>query len=303
MPEVQPTQIRTSNHLTWNKETMKDNTFTDSGTPLVSRIAVAGSLKQEISRAVDAIGGFGRLVEPGEPILLKPNFNTADPPPAANDPEFVRATIELLYEHGAGKVIVGESSTFSQSSRGTLRDVGLFDVAEETGAEVLVFEEDEWVRVRTGGDVLKRVSVARAVREIEKIVYVCNLKTHKFADFTISLKLAMGMVRPWDRLWMHAWKLREKLADLNLVVQPDLILVDARTCFISGGPSTGELRAPNLILASGDRIAVDVEGLKVIQSYPGHGLDGDLWELPLLRRAIELGVGVAREADYRVVGG
>jgi uncharacterized protein (DUF362 family) len=282
---------------------MKPNLFTENGTPLVSKIAVAGDLKAEIARAMDAIGGLDRLVQDGDTILLKPNFNTADPPPAANDPAFVRATIELLYAHGAGKVIVGESSTFSQSSRGTLRRAGLFDLAAEAGAEVVVFDEDEWVRVRTGGDTLKKVSVARAVLDIEKIVYICNLKTHKFADFTVSLKLAMGVVRPRDRIWMHAWKLREKLADLNLVVQPDLILVDARTCFISGGPSLGELREPSLILASGDRVAVDVEGLKVIQSYPGHGLEGDVWQLPLLRRAAELGVGVASEADYRVVAG
>ncbi len=281
---------------------MKPNRFTHNGTPLVSKIAVAGDLKPEIARAVDAIGGFARLVAPGDTILLKPNFNTADPPPAANDPAFVRATIELLYEHGARKVIVGESPTILTSARASLRRSGLFELAAQTGAEALVFNEAGWVRVRTGGQALKRVSVARAALETEKIVYICNLKTHKFADFTVSLKLAMGMVRPWDRIWMHARNLRAKLADLNLVVHPDLILVDARTCFIAGGPSTGERREPNLILASGDRVAVDLEGLKVIQSYAGHGLDDDPWQLELLRRAAELGVGVSSEAGYRVVG-
>ena len=61
---------------------------------------------------------------------------------------------------------------------------------------------------------------------------------------------------------MHARNLREKLADLNLAIGPDLIILDGRRAFISGGPSKGELREPGLVWASSDRIALDVEGLK-----------------------------------------
>ena len=60
-----------------------------------------------------------------------------------------------------------------------------------------------------------------------------------------------------DRIWMHAWRLREKLSDLNLVVAPGLIIIDGRRCFITGGPSAAEVREPNLRFASGDRIAID----------------------------------------------
>ena len=70
---------------------------------------------------------------------------------------------------------------------------------------------------------------------------------------------------------------------------------------ISGGPSSGELREPNLILASGDRIAMDVEALKIVQSYPGHGLKENPWELTMIRRAVELGLGATNEAQYQIV--
>jgi uncharacterized protein (DUF362 family) len=111
----------------------------------------------------------------------------------------------------------------------------------------------------------------------------------------------MGFVRRWDRVPMHLWRLSEKLADLNLAIAPDLIIMDGRRCFISGGPASGELREPNLILASGDRIALDVEGLKIIRSYPGHSLKKDPWELTMIRRAVELGLGSTSEAEYEVV--
>ena len=285
------------------REMTKENIFTNEGKALVSKLRCDGDLRQNIGQAVAAIGGFERLVEPGDTILIKPNFNTADPPPASSDPQFVKAVIELLYEHGAGKVVVGESSTFMLSTRDVLRQTGMLQAAEEAGAEVVIFDEGEWVPVRTGGRYLRKVALAKAGLEAEKIVYVCCLKTHRYADFTLSLKLAMGFVRRRDRMPMHLWRLSEKLADVNLAIAPDLIIMDGRRCFISGGPSTGEVREPNLILASGDRIAIDVEALKVIQSYPGHSLKKRPWELTMIRRAVELGLGATSEAAYQVITG
>ena len=280
---------------------MKENIFTSEGKALVSKLWCDGDLRQNIKQAVTTIGGFQKLVEPGNTILVKPNFNTADPPPASSDPQFVKAVIELLYEHGAGRVVVGESSMISLSTRDTLCKTGMLQAAKEAGAEVVIFDEGEWVPVTTDGRYLKRVALAKAGLEAKKIVYVCCLKTHRYAEFTLSLKLAMGFVRRWDRVWMHLWRLSEKLAELNLAIAPDLIIVDGRRCFIAGGPSGGELREPNLILASGDRIAMDVEALKVIQSYPGHGLKKSPWELTMIRRAVELGLGATSEAEYRVI--
>ena len=280
---------------------VKIDPFASQGKALVSKIQCDEDLQQDIGRAVAAIGGFQKLVAPGDTVLVKANFNTADPPPASSDPQFVEAVIELLYQHGAGKVIVGESSMFRLSTRDTLREAGMLQAAEDAGAEVVAFDEEEWVTVQTGGRFLKKVSLAKSGLEAEKIVYVCCLKTHRFADFTMSLKLAMGFVKPRDRLAMHTRRLREKLVDLNLAIAPDLVLIDGRRCFISGGPMKGELREPNAVLASGDRIAVDVEGLKVIQGYPGHSLKKSPWELSMIERAVELGLGAANEAAYRLV--
>jgi uncharacterized protein (DUF362 family) len=80
------------------------------GLVLVSKVPSSGSLKEDILRSVDLIGGFDKVIEKGDEVLLKPNYNSADAPPASSDPEFLRALVELLFEHGAGKVIVGESS-------------------------------------------------------------------------------------------------------------------------------------------------------------------------------------------------
>jgi uncharacterized protein (DUF362 family) len=283
------------------EKNLKENVFINGGKALVSKVACNGDLRQDIGQAVAAIGGFQRLIGPGDTILVKPNYNTSDPPPGSSDPCFVKAVIDLLYEHGAGRVVLGESSRIRLSTRDTLRRAGMLHAAKETGADVVCFDEGDWISVETGGRFLRKVALAKGALEADKIVYVCCLKTHYLADFTLSLKLAMGFVRPRDRVGMHLRRLREKLVDLNLAIAPDLIVVDGRRCFISGGPSQGELRQPNLILASGDQIALDVEGLRVIQGYPGHNLEGDLWDLAMIRQAVELGLGAASETAYQVV--
>jgi uncharacterized protein (DUF362 family) len=286
-----------------NKHNRIVNPFESGGMPLVSKLSADGDLSGSITRAVGAIGGFEKVIEPGDEVLLKPNFNTEDPPPGSSDPEFVHAVIRLLYKHGAGKVLVGDSSTMLRSTRTILENLGMFQAVKDAGAELVSFDDGEWLPVDTGGEHLRRVALAKAGLTAAKIVYLCCIKTHHLADFSMSLKLAMGFVRPRDRIGMHVRCLKEKLVDLNLAISPNLIIMDGRRCFISGGPSTGELRESNLILASGDRIAIDVEALKVIGHYPENDLKADPWDLPMIRRAVELGLGAANEAAYRVVTG
>jgi uncharacterized protein (DUF362 family) len=258
-------------------------------------------LKENILKAADLLGGFSKVVEKGDEILLKPNFNTSDAPPGSSDPDFVKAVIELLCEHGASKVILGESSMFSLSTRKVLKDTGMLRKAEEAGAEIVPFDEGKWVKVHTGGKYLGTVSLPEEALAAKKLVYVCCMKTHRWAKFTLSLKLAVGFMKPSERMMLHTRNLEEKIADLNLVVHPCLIIVDGRSCFISGGPACGEVRNPNVILASGDRIATDVEALKVIQSFDGSSLTDDPWSYTQIRRAVELGIGVKKEDDFTVV--
>lgn len=86
-------------------------------------------------KSVDLIGGFSRVIEKDDKVLLKPNYNSVDPPPASSDPQFLKAMVDLLYEHGAGKVIVGESSWQGLSTRKALEQAGTISVLKDTGAD------------------------------------------------------------------------------------------------------------------------------------------------------------------------
>ena len=291
---------------------MKQDLFVHNGSALVSKVTCGGSLRESVERSVALIRGIDRLVKRGDTILLKPNYNTADAFPESSDPKFVKAVIEMLHEAGAEKVILGERTAFLHNRR-VLEQAGIVKVAEEAGAEVRVFGKDGWHalfdrrgwrRVRVpGGRYLRKVSLAREALEIQKTVYVPLIKTHHAADFTGSIKLSMGFVKPFfDQMTFHLQHLHEKLAELGLVVKPDLIIMDARKVFIKGGPARGELREPNLVLASGNQVAIDVEGVKILQGYFGSSLEGrNPWKLAQIEHAVKLGLGPHNEGEYEVI--
>jgi uncharacterized protein (DUF362 family) len=109
-------------------------------------------------------------------------------------------------------------------------------------------------------------------------------------------------MKPIQRVRLHLGNIQEKIAELNKIINSDLVIMDARKCFINGGPAQGKVKEPNFILASKDRIAIDVEGIKIIQSYEGNSLKGiDPWLIPQIKKAIELDLGAKSKNDYQVL--
>ncbi len=255
-------------------------------------------IKQSIEKIVSNLGGFNHYVKPNETILIKPNYNTADESPASTAPDFLKAVVELCYEAGAKKVIVGESSTFtiknhSISTKKTLCKACVYELEQLNGRpEIYIFDDHEWVTKKIGqAKYLKKVSVPKLMDEVDKIILLPCCKTHFIAEFTGALKIIIGFMKPAERIKFHLGRVSEKVAEMNLIYRPDLIIMDARKCFITGGPSKGEIREPGLILASESRTDLDLEEVKIIQSYQGNALEGKKPEdLTQIRYAKELGI-------------
>ena len=250
-----------------------------------------GNLKETILRALEPFGGIQNFIKKGDVVLIKPNFNTADPFPASTDPEFLKTVVEIVYSADPKLVMVGESSTMSLNTKKVMEKLGIFKLLDlDPPPRIYIFEEWKWVKKEIPkGKYLKSVSITEILERADKIILLPCLKTHKYAQYTGALKLAVGFMKPVERIKLHLFNLQEKIAELNTLFKPDLILMDARKCFISGGPATGEEREPNLILASKSRIAIDIEGVKIIQSFPKNSLAKILPEdLIQIKRAKEL---------------
>jgi uncharacterized protein (DUF362 family) len=279
----------------------KENPFRKDGTVLVSKVKAEQNLESSVVKAVELIGGLNKVIASGDRVLVKPNFNSADPYPGSTDLEFLKVVIQILLEARA-KVLVGESSGgIWRPTRKVLEKTGVLNLVTEMGAEIVAFEhrKRDWVRVRVDGDYLKEITVPRSAYEADKIIYLPCMKTHRLARFTLSLKLGVGFMHPGERRALHFRNLEHKVAEINLVWQPDLIIMDGRKAFVSGGPDKGELVEPGVIMASGDLVAIDVEALKILGSYKAKNkLFANPYDSPQIITALRHGLGAK---EYRVV--
>lgn len=290
------------------------NVYTRDGYALVSKaVTTDRDLKVAVKAAVDAIGGVRKALQPQDRVLLKANFNSDDEYPASTDLGFLNAVVEMLRGEGITNLTLGERSGWPwMPTSKVLRAMGVFDTAKALDLPVIDFDSGPWMEVLLGEKAKwwKGVAYHQSLKSFNKIVYLPCMKHHFLATFTMSLKLTVGLTHPVEMQYMHAdydnGKTDEpmylKMIELSLPVGPDLIIMDGRKSFVTGGPDNGELVEPNIILASGDRIAIDVEGVKILQSYPRENLiQAPVWEMPIIRRAIELGLGVKSESEYQVI--
>jgi uncharacterized protein (DUF362 family) len=281
----------------------KEDPFHKDGMTLVSKVKVEQDLRASVVKAVELIGGLGKVISSGDRVMVKPNFNSADFYPGATDLEFLKVVVQLLIEAGA-KVVIGESSgAVWRPTRKVMEKLDALRQLTDMGAEVIAFDDRgrawDWVKVRVDGDYLKEVTIPRSVYEVDKIVYVPCMKTHQLARFSLSLKLAVGFVHPGERRSMHIRNLQRKIAEFNLALQPDLIIMDGRKAFVSGGPAKGELVEPGVVMASGDQVAIDVEALKILGSYKAKNkLLPNPYDSPQIAIALRHGLG---SKEYKVV--
>ena len=78
--------------------------------------------------------------------------------------------------------------------------------------------------------------------------------------------------------------------------------MDGRKAFVTGGPQNGRVESPNVILASEDLIAVDVEAVNILLSYRAKNLLlQDPWQIPQIITAVKYQLG-AGKGSYVLVG-
>jgi uncharacterized protein (DUF362 family) len=270
----------------------------------ITKIKAGNDLKSDIKKLIQpVVGDIVQFIKPTDRVLLKPNFNTSDPYPASTALDFLEAIISLISEAKPKEIVIGESCTYFLNTEKICREIGAPEIMKKFNVRWHNFDINPWVKVKVpGGKYFKEVKIPKITQEVDKIILLPCLKTHRYARYTISLKITVGMLKPSQRGSLHLAHLEEKIAELASVIKPDLVIVDGRKCFVTQGPEKGQLETPNILMAGTDRIALDVEGLKILQSYKAENyLGNDPWALGQIKRAIELNLGAKSEKDYQII--
>ncbi len=246
----------------------------------------------------------------GKKIMVKPNFNSADPTPGSTHNDTLAALIKELRKRGAAQFTVGERSGPPPTKK-VMEEKGIFQMAEELNFEIINFEELEekdWVHFNPSGNHWKEgFYIPRPVVEAEYIVSTCCLKTHAYGgDFTMSLKLSVGMTPKRLMRELHSERrgsMRKMIAEINLGYKPQLIVLDGIEAFVDGGPSTGTRKDANVFLAGTDRVAIDTVGIAVLKELGSNEtiMGRKIFEHDQIQRAAELGVGVSSADQIKIV--
>ncbi len=230
---------------------------------------------QGIRKAVELIGGMKRLTDGVKgKILIKPNCNTDDPYPRDTHHETIRTIALLLIESGINpqQIVVGDMSGRARGlpTRATMENLGITAVVDELGLNISYFDEEEWVTVEPEKSKWwpKGLKIPKTVYEAERIILTPILRSHTTATFTCSLKLGVGIIDAEERDWLHNGKdFYEKMIDINLAYQVDLIIEDALRMNTGLRTDPKDEVSPGIITASNNMMASDAVSAALMQKY------------------------------------
>jgi len=237
-------------------------------------------------------------------VLFKPNFNTADPPPASSHMDTVRQIITKIKEMGAKSITIAERAGPANTSE-VFKEKGLYSLGEELNFKIVdltAISKDEYILKNPEGNHWRKGFLfAKIYDEAECIIETCCLKTHMYGGhFTMSLKNAVGLVNKKNMSELHSSKhQREMIAEINDVYKPALIIMDGVITFVDRGPMEGTRVDGNVFIAGTDKIAIDAVGVAVLRllGTTPEVSEGSVFEQDQIKRAIELGLGIKSLKD------
>ncbi|HEY9695932.1 MAG TPA: DUF362 domain-containing protein [Trichocoleus sp.] len=273
-------------------------------------------------RSEDRVAGTRKaidLLQPqgitGQTIFLKPNYNTADPAPASTDTTLLEALVQELQNAGAGQITIGDRSGMA-NTREAMQTKGVFQLADRYKLNAIVLDElskEDWQYFPAEGTHWsKGFAFARPALDAGAVINTCCLKTHRFGGhFTLSLKNTVGLVAkyvpgdPYNYMSeLHSSPhQRLMIAEANRAYSPALVLLDGVEAFVNGGPESGSVAKPGVILAGTDRVAVDVVAIGILRSLGTTSAvsQGSVWQLEQIQRAVELGLGAGSNEQIEIV--
>ncbi len=238
----------------------------------------------------------------GKKVLIKPNFNTADPSPGSTHNDSLISLIDELQKRGAHKILIGERS--APNTRDVMEKKGIFTIAKEKGVKIINFDElktDELIHFQREDIHWENgFHFPRIFQEVDHIIAMACLKTHQYGGvFSMALKLAVGIIPNEGTNYMqelhNSPHMRKMIAEINLAYKPDLYIIDGVDAFVTGGPAKGERVQANVTLVGEDRIALDATGIAVLKELGSKPeiMDNPIFSQEQLIRARELGLGIS----------
>ncbi len=256
---------------------------------------------QEIRRIVGE--GLSELgLRPFGRTLVKPNLVAAGEmfPHAHTRPEFGEGVLRALRDaagaDGVDELAVGERCGITIPTRMAFRESGFDDMLARVGdVKRYCFEEEPQVEIPLTHERRLRdyVFTPEPVARADFFVNMPKFKAHPWTTVTFSMKNYIGIQDDRHRLIDHDHRLNEKIADLQHIIQPQFIVIDAITA------GEGRMLTPTpfdlgLIIMGNSQVAFDAVCCAMIGVEPR--------SVDHIRLAEEYGFGSADVNQVEITG-
>jgi uncharacterized protein (DUF362 family) len=222
-----------------------------------------------VREGLDTLG----LVPTGR-TLIKPNVVASGPsfPHAYTRPEFIEGVARALRDKDLGQMeelAVGERSGITMPTRVTFEGAEYYPMFKRAGLKHYHFEEEPQVEIRyTHAKRLRDyVFTPEPIAKADFFVNCPKFKSHPWTTVTFSMKNYIGIQDDRHRLIDHDHRLNEKIADLQYIVQPQFIAIDAITA------GAGRMLTPwpfdlGLVIMGNNQVAFDSVCCRIIGIDP-----------------------------------
>ncbi len=248
-----------------------------------------------VREGLEALG-----LRPRGRTLVKPNVVSSGPlfKHAYTRPEFVEGVLRALRDRDEGsmtELAVGERCGITIPTRRAFEGAGYDPMLERANAKRYCFEEEPQVEIpyAHAGRLRDYVFTPEPVARADFFVNCPKFKAHPWTTVTFSMKNYIGIQDDRHRLIDHDHRLNEKIADLQYIVQPRFIAIDAITA------GEGRMLTPvpfplNLVIMGDNQVAFDAVCCAIIGVDP--------MSVEHIRLAHERGFGPVDLSAIRVVG-
>jgi uncharacterized protein (DUF362 family) len=242
------------------------------------------AIRRIVREGLDELGirPFGRT-------LVKPNLVAAGPlfPYAFTRPEFGEGVLSALRDVGGDRMTelaAGERCGITVPTRVAFRESGWDAMLKRIDVKRYCFEEEQQVEIPLSHPQRLRdyLFTPEPIARADFFVNCPKFKAHPWTTVTFSCKAYIGIQDDRHRLIDHDHKLNEKIADLQHIIQPQFIAIDAITA------GEGRMLTPTpfplgMIIMGNSQVAFDAVCCAIIGVDP-HTVDH-------LRLAAEHGFG------------
>jgi uncharacterized protein (DUF362 family) len=205
------------------------------------------------------------LVPRNGKVVIKINLCTPRPEEiegADTSLQLVEAVYRVVRER-TSEIAIVEGHSYRFPAELAFKTTGMYSLAERLGAKIINLSKEPCRDV--DNDVLGRLPAI--LLDADLLVTMPVLKTHALTYFTGALKNQWGCIPRYDRIALHH-SLDHLLAELNRILKPGLAIMDGIIGVEGRGPTSGNPRRLDLVLASRDPVALDATAMRLVGLDP-----------------------------------